>query len=396
MVALDRRHRRPSRVAVAELVLKFDQNVPVVPGVPQVPLAESFAALNEYPDGQYRELKAAAAGYAGLRRANVVVGAGADDLILLVARTFLGPGRRASIVPPTYGLYRIATQLQAAELLTDGAAARGSMSPGGATRTTRPERSSRPPSWPSSRGRTLAAWSSSTRPTSSTAARAPRRSSTSCRTSSCCARSRRRSASPGFGSATRSRIPRRQRSWSPAGPRRRSPHPPRGSPPRRFATRVLAPRSRRDVTERERVRAALLAAAAMSSPRRRATSSGCRAIPPIADGARGSRASSSASSRRASASPCGDRPRTTCSSARSASTSRRRCAGTRGDLRPHHDRDGDADHPPPRRQRQARIQDRRRLPRPHAHAVRFPRRLRPRARWRAAICTSTSTTRSRT
>jgi histidinol-phosphate aminotransferase len=103
-----------------ELVLKFDQNVPVVPGVPQVPLAESFATLNEYPDGQYRELKAAAAGYVGLLPENVVVGAGADDLILLVARTFLGPRRRASILAPTYGLYRIATQLQAAALVTDG------------------------------------------------------------------------------------------------------------------------------------------------------------------------------------------------------------------------------------------------------------------------------------
>jgi histidinol-phosphate/aromatic aminotransferase/cobyric acid decarboxylase-like protein/imidazoleglycerol phosphate dehydratase HisB len=105
----------------SELVLKFDQNVPPVPGVPQVPLAASFARLNEYPDGQYRELRDAAAAYAGLRRENVVVGAGADDLILLVARVFLGRGRRASIVPPTYGLYRIATQLAAAELASDGA-----------------------------------------------------------------------------------------------------------------------------------------------------------------------------------------------------------------------------------------------------------------------------------
>jgi histidinol-phosphate/aromatic aminotransferase/cobyric acid decarboxylase-like protein len=105
----------------SELVLKFDQNVPPVPGVPQVPLAASFARLNEYPDGQYRELRDAAAAYTGLRRENVVVGAGADDLILLVARVFLGRGRRASIVPPTYGLYRIATQLAAAELASDGA-----------------------------------------------------------------------------------------------------------------------------------------------------------------------------------------------------------------------------------------------------------------------------------
>jgi histidinol-phosphate/aromatic aminotransferase/cobyric acid decarboxylase-like protein/imidazoleglycerol phosphate dehydratase HisB len=98
-----------------EAVLKFDQNTPPSPGVPQVPLAESMARLNEYPDGTYRALREAAASYAGLRAENVVVGAGADDLILLVARVFLGPGARAAIDPPTYALYRIATTLAGPE-----------------------------------------------------------------------------------------------------------------------------------------------------------------------------------------------------------------------------------------------------------------------------------------
>lgn len=97
-----------------ETVLKFDQNTPPLPGVPQVPLAESMARLGEYPDGTYRALREAAASYAGLRPESVVVGAGADDLILLVARVFLGPGTRAAIDPPTYALYRIATTLAGA------------------------------------------------------------------------------------------------------------------------------------------------------------------------------------------------------------------------------------------------------------------------------------------
>ena len=79
-----------------ETVLKFDQNTPPLPGVPQVPLAESMARLHEYPDGTYRALREAAASYTGLMPENVVVGAGADDLILLLAQTFLGPGRRAA------------------------------------------------------------------------------------------------------------------------------------------------------------------------------------------------------------------------------------------------------------------------------------------------------------
>jgi histidinol-phosphate aminotransferase len=98
-------------------VLKFDQNTPPAPGVPQIPLAESFATLNEYPSGEYRELREAAAGYVSHTTGSevaweqVIVGAGADDLILLCARTFLGPGRTASILPPTYSLYRIASLL---------------------------------------------------------------------------------------------------------------------------------------------------------------------------------------------------------------------------------------------------------------------------------------------
>jgi histidinol-phosphate/aromatic aminotransferase/cobyric acid decarboxylase-like protein/imidazoleglycerol phosphate dehydratase HisB len=101
-------------------VLKFDQNTPPLPGVAQVPLAESFATLNQYPPGEYRDLRAAAAAYVSREGAEVgweqvVVGAGADDLILLCARTYLGPGRSASILAPTYSLYRIATLLSGAE-----------------------------------------------------------------------------------------------------------------------------------------------------------------------------------------------------------------------------------------------------------------------------------------
>ena len=62
-----------------ETVLKFDQNTPPLPGVPQVPLAESMARLNEYPEGAYAGLRGAAAAYAGLAPENVVIGAGADE-----------------------------------------------------------------------------------------------------------------------------------------------------------------------------------------------------------------------------------------------------------------------------------------------------------------------------
>ena len=103
-----------------EAILKFDQNTPPLPGVPQVPLARSMSRLEQYPDGSYRALREAAAAYVRLAPENVVVGAGADDLILLVAQTFLGPGARAAIETPTYALYAIATRLHGATVVDAG------------------------------------------------------------------------------------------------------------------------------------------------------------------------------------------------------------------------------------------------------------------------------------
>jgi histidinol-phosphate aminotransferase len=106
-----------------EQVIRFDANVPPLPGVPAIPVGESFARLNEYPEGTYRELREAAAGYAGADPAQIVVGAGADGIIMLVARTFLAPGRRAAVQRPTYALYAVATGVEGAEVVDDPAGA---------------------------------------------------------------------------------------------------------------------------------------------------------------------------------------------------------------------------------------------------------------------------------
>ena len=98
-------------------VIRFDANVPPLPGVPRIPVGESFARLNEYPPGGYRELHAAAAAYVAASPEQIVLGAGSDSLIHLVARTYLGAGRRAAIVDlPTYSLYGIASQIEGAEV----------------------------------------------------------------------------------------------------------------------------------------------------------------------------------------------------------------------------------------------------------------------------------------
>jgi imidazoleglycerol-phosphate dehydratase/histidinol-phosphatase len=98
-------------------VIRFDANVPPLPGVPRIPVGESFARLNEYPPGGYRDLHAAAAAYVGVEPEQIVLGAGSDSLIHMVARAYLGPGRRTAIVDlPTYSLYGIAAQIEGAEV----------------------------------------------------------------------------------------------------------------------------------------------------------------------------------------------------------------------------------------------------------------------------------------
>src|SRR5581483_10936530 len=96
-------------------VIRFDANVPPLPGVPQIPLGAALARLNEYPEGSFRELREAAAAYAGVEPEQIAIDAGADGIIMLVARTFLAPGRRAAVAGPTYPLYRIATGIEGAE-----------------------------------------------------------------------------------------------------------------------------------------------------------------------------------------------------------------------------------------------------------------------------------------
>ena len=100
-------------------VLRFDQNTPALPLPSTRPgtVAGALARSNEYPGGGYLPLRRAIAGYVGDEPENIGLGVGADDLILLCARAYAGPGDEVAIPPtPTYPLYRIAAQLAGAEV----------------------------------------------------------------------------------------------------------------------------------------------------------------------------------------------------------------------------------------------------------------------------------------
>jgi histidinol-phosphate aminotransferase/imidazoleglycerol-phosphate dehydratase/histidinol-phosphatase len=95
-------------------VLRFDQNTPPLPLPSTRPgtIAGALARVSGYPAEGYSALRGAIAAYAGVAPENIVLGAGADDLILLCARAWAGPGDTVAIPPsPTYPLYKIAAQL---------------------------------------------------------------------------------------------------------------------------------------------------------------------------------------------------------------------------------------------------------------------------------------------
>src|SRR6266511_1393667 len=97
-------------------VLRFDANLPPFAARLAVSPRHALAARGEYPEGSYRGLREAAAAYAGCAPDELAVDAGADGLIGLVARTFLGPGSRAVTEHRTYPLYAIASRLEGAEV----------------------------------------------------------------------------------------------------------------------------------------------------------------------------------------------------------------------------------------------------------------------------------------
>ncbi|HEY7206885.1 MAG TPA: aminotransferase class I/II-fold pyridoxal phosphate-dependent enzyme [Gaiellaceae bacterium] len=119
----------PSTAAIAELagipperVLRFDGNTPPrpQPASTAAAIADDLARINSYRHGGFPELDEAVARYAGVEPENVVVGAGADDLIMLVARSFAGPGDVVAVADqPTYPVLRMSAWLAGADVGDD-------------------------------------------------------------------------------------------------------------------------------------------------------------------------------------------------------------------------------------------------------------------------------------
>jgi histidinol-phosphate/aromatic aminotransferase/cobyric acid decarboxylase-like protein/imidazoleglycerol phosphate dehydratase HisB len=103
-------------------IVRFDGNTPPLPLPSSRPgaIAQALSEVNTYPHGGYPFIHEAIAEYAGVEQENVVLGPAPDDLIMLLARSYAGPGDVIAIPQqPTYPVYKVSTHLAGATVGTE-------------------------------------------------------------------------------------------------------------------------------------------------------------------------------------------------------------------------------------------------------------------------------------
>jgi histidinol-phosphate aminotransferase len=101
-------------------IVRFDLNTSPTPPalVGQLLAAGRFEVpLSEYPPTDYRRLVAAAAARYGVSPTEILVGAGADEILDIVAKVFIPAGGTAVVPTPTYAMYRVLTEQRRASVI---------------------------------------------------------------------------------------------------------------------------------------------------------------------------------------------------------------------------------------------------------------------------------------
>jgi histidinol-phosphate aminotransferase len=98
-------------------IARFDLNTaPDPPDLAQRVLSAGrfHTSLSEYPPADYRRLVDAAADRYGVGTDEIVVGAGADEILDVIGKTFLAEGSSAVVPVPTYAMFRVITEQRGA------------------------------------------------------------------------------------------------------------------------------------------------------------------------------------------------------------------------------------------------------------------------------------------
>ena len=105
-------------ISVEELI-KLDANENPYGPLPEVNAAlASLDALHIYPDPESRRIRKLLARYFQIPEQNIVIGAGADELIDLIMRIILEPGDGLVNCPPTFGMYAFDGAFNQAKIIT--------------------------------------------------------------------------------------------------------------------------------------------------------------------------------------------------------------------------------------------------------------------------------------
>lgn len=94
-------------------ILRFDLNTSPFPPAPwdaAMAAAREEAMPNEYFDTSYAEVAGLFGEYLGVSTDHLVIGAGADEILDVIAKTFLDNGDAVVISAPTYSVYAIVTE----------------------------------------------------------------------------------------------------------------------------------------------------------------------------------------------------------------------------------------------------------------------------------------------
>lgn len=100
-------------------IVRFDTNTTPWPPVAWEETVLDVARLpaNEYPHPSNEPLRSALADREGLSPEQVVITAGADEALALVATVYLGPGRRAAVADPSFSMFRVVTETAGGAML---------------------------------------------------------------------------------------------------------------------------------------------------------------------------------------------------------------------------------------------------------------------------------------
>jgi len=101
-----------------EQIVKLDANEnPYGPPSSVRDALSRYPFLHIYPDPEQRQLREALSEYTGVPAGNILPGHGADELLDLICRVFLGPDDSIIDCPPTFGMYSFDAELAGAQVI---------------------------------------------------------------------------------------------------------------------------------------------------------------------------------------------------------------------------------------------------------------------------------------